>query len=69
MGNGTSIEMEGVKLQSQGEQDLWSVFLDRQEEGNDGGVSVFTRTPAEGTLADFCCTAIEVSNEIFYDTR
>ena len=62
MGNSSSVDMAaGVELQSQGEQHLWSVFLEGRENGESEGVGVFSRTPGGGTRGDLCCRSVEVS--------
>lgn len=63
MGNESSSEMNedgGMALQTQGEQDLWTLRLQRGPGGEGEGVGVFTRKPGEGALAELCMTAVEV---------
>ncbi len=66
MGNSGSSELEGngMEIQSQGENDLWTVVLEGCEDGKGEGVSVFTRTPGEGIVAGLCKSAAEVSLQI-----
>ena len=63
MGNESSSEMDesgGTVLQTQGEEDLWTLRLHRGPGGEGEGVCVFTRKPGDGAQAEFCANAVEV---------
>lgn len=64
MGNESSIEMaisdEGSSvLQTQGEQNLWTLYFQRPE-GEGEGACVFSRKPGKGAQAELCRAAVEV---------
>lgn len=68
MGNGSSSELEmdersGVKLLTQGEEDVWTLHLQRGPEGEGEGVCVFSRKPGKGAQAELCKAAVEVRSE------
>ena len=63
MGNESSSEMDesgGTVLQTQGEEDLWTLRLHRGPGGEGEGVCVFTRKPGDGAQAELCANAVEV---------
>lgn len=67
MGNESSSEMaegSGMMLQTQGEQDLWTLRLQRGPEGEGEGVCVFSRKPGKGAQAELCKAAVEVSTTV-----
>jgi len=63
MGITSSAEMAegGIELQSQGEDNLWTVVLEGSEDGRGERVCVFSRTPGEGAVAARCKGSSEVS--------
>lgn len=64
MGNESSVVMdEGTssnRLQTQGEEHLWTVYLQEGSEGGEG-VCTFVRKPGTGDVADLCEAAVDVS--------
>lgn len=63
MGNESSVEM-GVELQTQGEDYLWTLCLQRDTEEEGEGKCVFSRKPGSGAQADLCRAAVQVSNSL-----
>ena len=63
MGITSSAEMAegGIELQSQGDDNLWTVVLEGSEDGRGERVCLFSRTPGEGAVATRCKGSTEVS--------
>ena len=53
MGNESSVEMnEDVELQAQGDENLWSIHLQRGLDGEEEDTCIFSRILGEGSPAD-----------------